>query len=156
MLESILGISTPCQVGMITADIECAKKKWAKFLGVEEPEARWCGEYAICKTEYRGQPAPEANSKLAFFDLPNIQLELIEPNAAKSTWRDNLEKFGGGIHHYGYQVPDIWKGIDAMKTAGYELVQFGYYGDASGAYAYFDCTAAMGCYIELLCSFPKE
>lgn len=156
MFKSILGVSTPCQVGMITSDIERARKKWAEFLGVEEPEARWCGEYEICKTEYRGQPAPEANCKLAFFDLPNIQLELIEPNAARSTWRDHLEKYGDGIHHYGYQVKDIREGIDAMKSAGYELVQFGYYGDASGAYAYFDCSADMGCFIELLCSFPKE
>lgn len=156
MLQSILGVSTPCQVGMITADIEKAKKKWAAFLGVEEPEARWCGDYAVCKTEYMGQPAPEANSKLAFFDLPNIQLELIEPNQARSTWRDYLEKHGEGVHHYGYQVKDIYAGIEKMKAAGYPLAQFGFYGDASGAYAYFDCTKDLGCFIELLCSFPKE
>ena len=153
MFESILGVSVPCQVGMITDNIDSAKKKWAEFLGVEEPEARWCGEYAICKTEYRGQPAPEANSKLAFFDLPNIQLELIEPNTAKSTWRDHLEKCGSGIHHYGYQVPDIFKAMEDMKAAGYTLTQFGYYGDGNGAYAYFDCKADLGCYVELLCSF---
>ncbi|MCQ2458631.1 MAG: VOC family protein [Clostridia bacterium] len=156
MIESILGVSTPCQIGMITADINRAKKKWAEFLGVEEPEARPCGDYAICKTEYMGEPAPDANSLLAFFDLPNIQLELIEPNAAKSTWRDHLEKCGEGIHHYGYQVKDIFASMEAMKAAGYKLTQFGYYGDASGAYAYFDCTENMGCFIELLCSFPRE
>lgn len=156
MIESILGVSTPCQIGMITSDINRAKKKWAEFLGVEEPEARPCGDYAICKTVYMGEPAPEANSLLAFFDLPNIQLELIEPNAARSTWRDHLEKHGEGIHHYGYQVKDIFPAIEAMKAAGYTLTQFGYYGDGNGAYAYFDCTAAMGCFIELLCSFPKE
>ena len=155
MLKGIIGVSTPCQVGMITGDIERAKKKWAEFLGTEEPEARWCGEYEICKTEYFGQPAPDANCKLAFFDLPNIQLELIEPNAAKSTWRDHLEKAGEGIHHYGYQVEDIFQAIPAMQAAGYQMTQFGYYGDASGAYAYFDCTADMGCFIELLCSFRK-
>lgn len=156
MLKSILGVSEPCQIGMITADINRAKKKWAAFLGMEEPEAFACGDYAICKTEYRGQPAPEANSKLAFFDLPNIQLELIEPNEAKSTWRDYLEKNGEGIHHYGYQVKDIYAGIEAMKAAGYSLDQFGFYGDGNGAYAYFDCTADMGCFIELLCSFPRD
>ena len=87
------------------------------------------------------------------YNLPNIQLELIEPNEARSTWRDFLEKHGEGIHHYGYQVADIRQSMADMKAAGYQLTQFGYYGDASGAYAYYDCTAELGCFVELLCSF---
>lgn len=153
MSVALLGNASPCQIGMIVSDIEVSKVKWASFLGMPVPPTQPCGDYAICKTEYYGQPAPEANSKLAFFDLPNIQLELIEPNAAKSTWRDHLEQFGEGIHHYGYQVPDIFKSIEDMKAAGYTLTQFGFYGDGNGAYAYFDCKADLGCYVELLCSF---
>ena len=153
MSAPLLGRASPCQVGMIVRDIEASKQKWAAFLGMPVPAARPCGDYAVCKTVYRGQPAPEANSLLAFFDLPNIQLELIQPNEACSTWRDFLDEHGEGVHHYGYQVPDIFKAMEDMKAAGYELVQFGYYGDASGAYAYFDCTVQLGCFIELLCNF---
>ena len=156
MLQSILGTSTPCQIGMITGDILSSKKKWAAFLGMEEPSLVGCGDYQVTQTEYMGQPAPEAACRMAFFNLPNIQLELIEPNAAPSTWRDALEKNGDSIHHYGYQVENMETAIAAMKAAGYTLTQYGLYGDASGAYAYFDCTADMGCFIELLCSFPKK
>ena len=156
MLTGILDTSSPCQIGMITNDIIKARKKWAEFLGVNEPALVGCGEYAVTKTEYMGKPAPDAACRMVFFDLPNIQLELIEPNAAQSTWRDALEKNGECMHHYGYQVKDMDASIAAMKAAGYQLTQYGLYGDASGAYAYFDCTAEMGCFIELLCSFSHQ
>lgn len=155
MSAPLLGGASPCQIGMIVRDIAVSAAKWAAFLGVPVPQARPCGDYAVCKTEYMGRPAPEANSLLAFFDLPNIQLELIEPNEAKSTWRDFLETHGEGIHHYGYQVEDIKKSMADMEAAGYHLTQFGFYGDASGAYAYYDCTKELGCFVELLCSFKK-
>lgn len=152
-MNSLLGGNTPCQIGMIVKNIEEAKVKYAAFLGTEVPPTVSCGEYEVTQTIFRGQPAPEASSKLAFFDLPNIQLELIEPNEAPSTWREFLDEHGEGIHHYGWQVKDFDKAIADMEAAGYTLVMWGKYGDASGAYAYFDCTKDLKCYIELLCSF---
>ena len=153
MLEALLGTNKPCQIGVIVKNMDEAKARVAQFLGMPEPNAVDAGEYSITKTVYRGQPAPEAASKLAFFELGNIQLELIEPNEAPSTWREHLEKHGEGMHHLGYQVKDIFKSMEDMKNAGYELTQFGYYGDGNGAYAYYDCTKELKCYIELLCSF---
>ena len=74
---SVVGSNLVCQVGFIVKDIYATKKKWAEFLGVEEPEANLCGEYEIMQTEYMGAPAPEANSLLAFFDVgPGLQLEM--------------------------------------------------------------------------------
>ena len=153
MLEALLGGKKPCQIGMIVKDVEASKARYAAFLGVETPPTVDAGEYSVTKTVYRGLPAPDAACHMAFFELGNIQLELIEPNAAQSTWREHLEKNGEGIHHLGYQVKDIYKSIDDMKNAGYELTQFGFYGDGSGAYAYFDCTKELKCYIELLTNF---
>ena len=53
----------------------------------------------------------------------------------------------------GFIVDDIFKRMEMMKEAGYKLTQFGYYGDGNGAYAYYDCTEELKCYVELLCSF---
>lgn len=151
----VLGNLKPCQIGMIVEDVEKAKVQWAQFLGVPVPPTVDAGEYSVTKTEYRGAPAPEAGCNMAFFELENIQLELIQPNAARSTWRDFLEQHGTGVHHYAFQVADIFAAMKDMQAAGYELTMWGYYGDASGAYAYFDAEAQLGCYIELLCSFSK-
>lgn len=153
MLETILGSLKPCQIGMIVKNIEETKVKVASFYGVEVPPTVDGGRYEITKTEYMGAPAPDANCKMAFFELDNIQLELIEPNEYNSTWRDHLVNVGEGMHHLGFIVDDIFKRMEMMKNAGYKLTQFGYYGSGDGAYAYFDCTEDLKCYIELLCNF---
>ena len=95
-------------------------------------------------------------AKLAFFELGNIQLELIEPYGGPSVWQDFLDETGGGIHHIAYHVDDMETAIEKCKAFGMELVQYGKYGDASGAYAYFDASAQLGCCIELLCDFGKK
>ncbi len=38
-MNGVVGTELVCQVGFIVKDINEAKKKWAQFLGVEEPEA---------------------------------------------------------------------------------------------------------------------
>ena len=149
----LLGTYTPSQVAIICNDIEATKKAYALFLGKEVPPTLNGGEYSVTKTEYYGQPKPDANCLMAFFDMGNIQFEIIQPNEAKSTWRDFLEQHGEGLHHLAFTVPDIHKAIEDMKAQGYELTQFGYYGDGSGAYAYFDTTKDLKCFVELLCSF---
>ena len=43
-MNGVVGTNLVCQVGFIVKDIQATKKKWAEFLGVEEPEANLCGE----------------------------------------------------------------------------------------------------------------
>ena len=152
-MEPILGTRKPVQIATIVNDIEAAKRKWAEFLGVDIPPAVDAGEYAVTKTEYMGKPAPEAGCEMAFFQLGNCVLEIIQPNKESSTWRDFLEQHGEGLHHMAFQVEDIHEGMRACQEFGMVLTQWGYYGDGSGAYAYFDATGSLKCFIELLCSF---
>lgn len=152
-MQAILGTKTPSQVAIIVKDIEASKRAYAAFWGVEVPPTVGGGDYAVTKTEYFGEPAPDANCKMAFFSLGNIQFEIIEPSSAQSTWRDFLQQHGEGLHHMAYQVKDIYQSMEEMKKAGYTLTQFGFYGGGNGAYAYFDCTKDLACFVELLCSF---
>ena len=115
-MNGVVGTNLVCQVGFIVKDIQATKKKWAEFLGVEEPEANLCGEYEIMQTQFMGAPAPEANSYLAFFDVgPGLQLELIQPNEASSTWRNYLNEHGEGIHHVAFNIQGM-KMPEAVKT----------------------------------------
>ena len=116
-MNGVVGTDLVCQVGFIVKDINATKKKWAEFLGVEEPEAALCGEYETTQTEFKGQPAPEANSYLAFFDVgPGLQLELIQPNEAPSTWRNYLNEHGEGRNENagsGKTLRGFWHGSGA-------------------------------------------
>lgn len=151
----LLGTMSPCQVAVICSDVEEMKKKYAAFYGVEVPPTSDGGPYEITGAEYMGQPALTQSCKMAFFELGNIQLEIIEPYGGKSTWQDFLDETGGGIHHVAYQVEDIQEAMEKCKGFGMDLTQWGKYNDASGAYAYFDARKTLGCFIELLCTFKK-
>ena len=152
-MAGIVGNNLLAQVGFVVKDIEETKKKWAAFLGVDVPETVYCGDYAVTKTVFEGQPAPEASALLAFFDVgPGLQLELIQPNEAPSTWRDFLNEHGEGMHHLAFQVRDSKAQVKNAEANGLRLVQRGLYGDASGEYNYLDAPE-LKCIIELLESY---
>lgn len=81
-----LGTRRVAQIGIIVRDIEAASAAWAKLLGCEVPKWHWTEAYEESRTEYLGQPTP-ARAKLAFFQLDNLAIELIEPDEHPSTWR---------------------------------------------------------------------
>lgn len=57
--------------------------------------------------------------KFSFVNLPNSQIELIEPLGEKSPILKFLEKNpNGGQHHVCFEVEDIYKARDAMVERG--------------------------------------
>ena len=146
-----MGTMRLAQVGWIVRDVEKTKVAMAEFLGMPVPPTCDGGEFAVTGTTVNGQPAPDANCRMAFFDLDNIQLELIEPNGAKSTWQDFLDEYGEGIHHIAFNVKNTDEKIAVMQNfAGAKVVQRGKYGDGNGEYTYLDCHDQLKCMIELL------
>ena len=132
-MKAVLERGKFSQVGFIVKDIEEASARFAKLFGCEVPPAQLCGNYEVAQTIYKGQPAPKAKSKLAFFDLvPGVQLELIEPNEEPSTWREYLDAKGEGIHHVAFNVTGMEQVIKECEAEGMTLVQYGKYDDGSG------------------------
>ena len=165
-MAGLIQENTITQVGIIVKNIEKSKQKWAAFLGVPVPPTYNSGDYEVTQTRYKGKAAPKAKCLMAFFDVgPNMQLELIQPNKRKSTWREFLKKNGEGIHHIAFQVKgmdkvleNFAKGDTKSDTKGGEIgkikcVQRGKYGDASGEYAYLDTAKDLKCIVELLESY---
>ena len=103
-MSGLAGTNAVVQVGFVVKDIYETKKKWAQFLGVEEPPVGDSGEYAVTRTQYKGEEAPGAKSLLAFFNFPGFQIELIQPNEEPSTWREFLDTHGEGMHHLAFEV----------------------------------------------------
>ena len=154
-MEGTVGTNLLAQVGFIVKDIETTKRKWAEFLGVPVPETQSAGDYAVTRTSFMGEPAPEACCRMAFFDVgSNLQLELIQPNDKPSTWRNYLEEHGEGMHHLAFQVKDSGVCVASAEAAGLKLVQHGIYGDGSGEYNYLDAPE-LKCVVELLESYKK-
>ena len=154
-MAGTVGTHLFAQVGFIVRDVEATKRKWAEFLGVDVPETQPVGDYSVTQTTFMGQPAPEASCLMAFFDVgPGLQLELIQPNEAPSTWRNFLNEHGEGMHHIAFQVQDSARQVANAEAAGLKLVQHGVYGDGGGEYNYLDAPE-LKCIVELLESYRR-
>lgn len=138
------------QLGFIVEDLEATKKDVAEFLGVEVPPTVESGDFAVTRTEYKGQPAPGAACHMAFFYFGNLQVEFIQPNEAPSVWRQHLIENGEGFHHIAFQVKGMTKYIQNLEAFGIPMEQKGEYRRGNGRYAYFDARKTLKTYFELL------
>lgn len=148
----MIGSKAICHIGLVVHDIEKTGQAFADFFGVEKPDAIGAGDPAITQLKYMGQDST-ANRKMMFFQLENFQIELIEPDAQPSVWRDVLDEKGEGIHHIAFEVKGIKDHMKRLEAKGYPTTQCGNYGNGSGMYAYLDTTNDLKMIVELLESF---
>lgn len=148
MDKNILGTSTVVQVGILVNDIEKSSQDFADFLGMDKPNWIITDEYDKTQAEYLGKPAT-CRAKLAFFNVGStLTIELIEPDNEPSTWRNDLDKYGEGIHHLAFVIKGMKEKIELCARNGMPLLQKGEY--TGGRYAYIDASESLKTIIELL------
>lgn len=135
------------QIGIIVRDVEKSAEVFARFFGIDVPSWSWTDGPEKSKSQYRGKPTA-ARAKLAFLKLGNLDIELIEPDAHPSTWREFLDSRGEGVHHIAFVINGMKDRTHALESMGYPLVQKGEY--PGGRYAYFDTVPGLKTVLELL------
>jgi methylmalonyl-CoA/ethylmalonyl-CoA epimerase len=83
-----LDSSTIVQIGIIVKDAEKTASAYAGVFGIPKPAIVPIADDAFARTNYHGEPST-AKGKAAFFDLGPVQMELIEPVGAPSTWEED-------------------------------------------------------------------
>jgi methylmalonyl-CoA/ethylmalonyl-CoA epimerase len=139
-----------CQVGLIVRDIVRSAAVYSRVFGVDQPDIITTDEPEIAKTTYRGKPT-SARAKLAFFDMGQVTLELIEPIGGPSTWQEFLDENGEGVHHIAFQIKGTEEVVAYLEGQGIGVIQQGHY--TGGMYTYTDSTPALGVVLELLENF---
>ena len=92
-------------VGIATPSIEESWKLYRDVLGATQITDKWA--------------LPEQGVWVSFVDLPNAQIELIEPYGEASPIAAFLAKNPrGGQHHLCFEVPDIISARDEMRAKG--------------------------------------
>jgi methylmalonyl-CoA/ethylmalonyl-CoA epimerase len=147
MSISQLGTGRAIQIGLVVRDIEAAVRAWSELLAAPTPEIILTDPVELAETEYRGQTTP-ARAKLAFFPLGQIELELIEPVGAPSTWQEQLDTHGPSLHHIAFEIKGMGERIEELAGHGLNLVQRGEF--SGGRYAYLDGGERFGGILELL------
>ncbi len=146
-MNNPLGTTTVTQVAIIVRDIEAKAHAWAHILGLSMPAIIVTDPVEVAQTEYRGQSSP-ARAKLAFFNLGQVSLELIEPIGGPSTWQEHLDAHGESLHHIAFQIQGMQDKLTYLDANSIPLVQRGEY--KGGRYAYVDGTQTLGLVLELL------
>jgi len=137
-------------IGIVVPDIESSLDKWMELLGLENrPGISIAEGHEANPTQYRGERS-NAKAKLAFLNLENIIVELIEPMGDEpSHWREFLETKGGGVHHVAFRVKDMEEVyVQSFEKSGIPMVQHG--GWDGGEYGYMDGLKTLGVMVELI------
>jgi len=135
------------QIGIIVKDVEKTASAYAEVFGIPRPAIVPIAGDAFANTNYRGGTS-SAKGKGAFFDLGPVQVELIEPIGAPSTWEEFLRTHGEGLHHIAFKTQDMGAARDFLASKGMETIQQG--GWDGGQYAYVDGSEQLGLILELL------
>ncbi|WP_321368738.1 methylmalonyl-CoA epimerase [uncultured Desulfuromusa sp.] len=64
----------------------------------------------------------EQKVKVAFLQIGESRIELLEPTTEDSPIAKFLEKKGEGVHHMAYEVEDVSAALTQMKQAGVRLI----------------------------------
>jgi 4-hydroxyphenylpyruvate dioxygenase-like putative hemolysin len=153
MEKPILNPKALCQVGIIVRNIEKAVGHYSALFNMTPPEIIMSGTEEEAHTKYRGA-STDARVKMAFFDMGQVNIELIEPTGGPSIWREFLDTHGPGIHHIAFQTGDADKAVAEMKNQDINVVQQGDY--PGGRYVYCDGEKTLGIIIELLHDVPEK
>jgi catechol 2,3-dioxygenase-like lactoylglutathione lyase family enzyme len=145
-----IGTDVLCQVGIVVRDIERAVDAYSEVFGVPRPEIVLTDEPDVAKTTYRGERT-DARAKLAFFDMGQVALELIEPVGGPSTWQAFLDEKGEGVHHLAFIVQGTDEVVAFLESKDIGVVQQGRY--EGGMYTYLDAESTLGVVLELLENF---
>jgi catechol 2,3-dioxygenase-like lactoylglutathione lyase family enzyme len=146
---SLLGTTKIEQLAFVVKDLDAAAEAYCTLLGVEKPEVIESGSCENCQVEFEGKPT-KADSKYMFINTPMLQIELIEPGNAPSTWKKHLEELGEGVHHISFVVKNLDEKIHVLQELGYPVIQRGNFYNGKGRYAYFDTASEYKVIIELL------
>jgi len=135
------------QIGLIVKDVQKTSRHYAEVFGFPAPEIVSIADDAFAKTEYHDRPST-ARGKAAFFKLGSVEIELIEPVGAPSTWEEFLRTHGEGLHHIAIKTEKMKEAQEFLASKKMETVQQG--GWDGGQYAYVECTDKLGTILELL------
>ena len=146
-----LGTKTIVQVGLVVRDIETSIDNYVRIFGLtERPQARETETPDVTNIQYRGETT-QGRAKLAFINMGQVTIELIEPIGGPSTWQEFLDAHGEGVHHIAFNVKGTPQVVSFLNGQGIPVVQRGDY--TGGMYTYLDAAPKLGVILELLENF---
>ena len=101
--------------------------------------------------EYKGTES-KFTAKFCFFDLGNIELEIIQPLTGDTIWQDFLNEKGPGLHHIKFSVPSHEPTKKHFERNNIEISQRGSSvgKNAGKEWVFYDTDEKVGFAVELM------
>jgi len=119
------------QVAIAVWDIEQVTHNFWNILGIGPWETYNWEPPLIYDRKYYGKPS-WAREKISLCRVGPVQIELVQPVAGKSLYRDFLNEYGEGLHHLNFLVEDIDKTSSLLAAQGFPSILSGRYGEKCG------------------------
>lgn len=87
--------------------------------------------------------------RIIFFQLGEVQLELIQVLKGENIHTKFLEEKGEGIHHLGFFVENLTEELETLKKEGFKVLWQGEALDVT-KFAYLDTEKTLGMALELI------
>lgn len=151
MSEQGIGTTVVTQIAVVVKDMDRAIDAYSKVFGLPKPDVIVTDAEAG-RDVYRGKPT-NAQAKLAFFNLGQVSLELIQPLGGDSVWQEVLDERGECVHHIAFQIQGTEQVTDYLAQHDMPVIQQGHY--TGGMYTYVDSEPVLGVMLELLENFGQ-
>jgi catechol 2,3-dioxygenase-like lactoylglutathione lyase family enzyme len=134
-----LTVNNISRVAIAVEDVQRTAESYWHTLGIGPWAIYEWEERLIYDRKYHGKPA-WGQERIAIADVGGVQLELCQPVAGDSAYRDFLEEYGEGLHHIGFLVDDVDKASKILAQDGFPSLQSGRFGSpgSGDAYSYID------------------
>jgi len=155
-MTSVFPIKHIDQMALIVRDLDESLRRYWETLGIGPWKVYTYGPPLVPRMTYRGK-VQTYRMRLAFTQVGNLQLELIQPLLGESIYQEHLDRRGEGLHHIGVFVASLDDAISEATKNGYVVIQSGrgYGKGGDGGYAYLDTEESLGTTLELI-EVPRE
>jgi len=119
---NIPGFRTVDQLGIVVRDLDEAMKKFSMLWGVRNWYLDKKNPDSTDKVVFRGNRI-QRDTDNALGYCGDLQLELVQPGNEESIYTTHLEKYGEGMHHLGFFVPNLEERLAEYAKLGIEPIQ---------------------------------
>jgi methylmalonyl-CoA/ethylmalonyl-CoA epimerase len=142
--DSGISLTRVRQVGVVVRNVDEAVEYYSSNFGVSPFRTVIRERRSVI---VHGKPV-DYKVKLAFADLGQIQLELIEVLEGETIHTEFLRERGEGLHHLGFHVEDLDAEVSRWGRRGFGVLQRTKPGGPG--FAYMDTAGVSGVILELI------
>jgi 4-hydroxyphenylpyruvate dioxygenase-like putative hemolysin len=114
------------QIGIVVRSVSEAVKKYRELMGIGDWHFNEVDTLKGKGTRFRVRgTASEVRAMIAWTQLGNVELELIEPRDEESVYAEFLRDKGPGVHHVMFATEDYDVCRDRMNAQGVEPLASG-------------------------------